>query len=113
MITPFASVSERTGPGRDVERTHTSLFQIPMRWHFDLVASDVIGGSDAAVCQKVAQLFAFDHKEVPTRSSKMVGFKACILAGGGLCSMELMSTRCATATCNLYSIFGRQGLANQ
>ena len=99
------------GPERNVERPHTSRFQIPMTWHFDLVASDVIAGTDEAVCQKVDQMFAFDHKEVPTRSSKMVAFKACILAGGGLCSMELMSTRCANATCNLYSIFGTHGLA--
>ena len=41
----------------------------------------------------------------------MVAFKACILVGGGLCSMELMSTRCANATCNLYSLFGRRDLA--
>ena len=61
--------------------------------------------------QKVDQLFAFDHKEVPTRSAKMVGFKACILCGGGLCSMQPMSIRCVNATSNLYSIFGTHGVA--
>ena len=82
-----------------------------MSCRFDLVASDVIGGTDDAVRQKVDQLFAFDHIEVPTRSAKMVAFKACILAGGGLCCMEQMSIRCANATSNLYSIFGTHGVA--
>ena len=82
-----------------------------MRFHRDMAASAVIAGSDESVGQKLDQAFAFDHREVPTRSRKMIAYKACTLVGGGLCSKQLMTVRCANATSNLYSLFGRHGLA--
>lgn len=87
------------------------FIKIPMRFHRDMAASAVIAGSDESVGRKVDQAFAFDDREIPTRSRRMIAYKACTLVGGGLCSKQLMTVRCSNATSNLYSLFGRHGLA--
>lgn len=84
-------------------------------WSFKgpMKSSDVFSGLDKVVADKVGRLFDFDHREVPTRAEVMMPFKPCILAGGGLCSMQAITSKCSNATFNLYRLFYSRDVAKQ